>query len=141
MFGFKKNMENQNSTVSAPFAKKVFEIFSDCADLSRRGIDTCGGLSLMLCALEGYVSSTALAEEIIRPLTYLRASSEDEAAEAICAGGVYAASVKRTETPEDTASAILVDAFVALAMNIRISAANSADMADAMVSGTPSTFV
>ena len=107
MFGFKKNMEIQNSTVSAPFAKKVFEIFSDCADFSRREIKTCGGLSLMLCALEGCVSSTALAEEIIRPLTYLRASSEDEAAEAVCVGGIYAASVKRTETPEDTAAAIL----------------------------------
>jgi len=85
-------------------------LFADCGDFEFRRLDFGleGKLSLSLCWLDGLVSGSEVAANVIRPLTQaVRAGdtdTEDACIQRVLSGSVYSYSVKRRDNLDDTVS-------------------------------------
>lgn len=93
-----------------PGSASLKEIFSRCGDYQSReimfGLE--GEIPLQVCWLDGVVSGTAVAEEVIRPLTQLSRSrsvqTEQQCLELIMLGAAYSYSAKQRQTMDELVS-------------------------------------
>ena len=100
-------------------AKNVENIFSICEDFEARpvlpGLEP--GDSVTVCWLDGIVDSTAISEDILRPLTETEracdAADGEELMELLLHGAIYSYSVKRRDTMDELVDDI-VQGFAAV---------------------------
>lgn len=89
------------------FSRAVRAAFDACADFECRSI-TPPRLThaLTLCFLDGCVSAQQVSDEILRPLSQLRARTEAGLLARALEGGLWASTVRRRSSPEETAADI-----------------------------------
>lgn len=105
MFGFKNKAGDFSSSENAPLSEKIKKSFSDCDDFSERKVDLGGGkTTAYVCWLDGCVSGSEVAENILRPLHLLRCGDARDASDEILRGGVYSAQIKERSDPQDAAA-------------------------------------
>ena len=111
----KRKEPKYSETISSQSLKTVF---SNCDDFDLRLIDIGGNANtqVYICYIDGLVTGSEISETVIRPLTESSRFSEDDPAaciEAILQGAVYSTTVKRTDTMDALANA-LVNGFCAI---------------------------
>ena len=114
-------MPGENKRFDTPVSsKEIASAFFGCYDLDMRPISVGGGRRgkmATLCYIDGLVSGTAIAEEIIRPLTdgerFCGSASEPEIISRILGGVVYGYTAKRRDVTEEVINDML-NGFCAL---------------------------
>ncbi len=100
----------QDSNVSV---ESLSSVFQDCCDFERREILLGGdqGVRAVLCYIDGLVSGKDVGELVIRPAAcearFRNAGDTLEAIDLILSGSVYAASVKKRTSTDETAMDLL----------------------------------
>lgn len=100
-------------------ARAVEDIFSDSYDFEKRALNLGGadGVQATICFIDGLVSGSAIAEEVIRPFTsgarFSGVQTEKEAIERITGGAVYGYTAKVRDSMQDIAYDLL-NGFCAL---------------------------
>ena len=102
MFDF---LSSDPAPVRRDFSKFIKKEFSDCADFESRALSA-GGASLTLFYLDGCVSAEQISDEIVHPLSRLRARSESALLEAALEGGIWACTVRKRTSYADAVSDI-----------------------------------